>query len=239
MNLQTQQAVPVFMAVAATLSPLPQNDSADNAILADNTVRGLTHQSSCATELRGHQQEIKVPGFPSRLDMGDTALHLREMPRFTCRDFRDVWIEGWNVQISLGDFCSERATRDMARQFLRLHRTLRRDGELSEIDQSIWTFIGTQIDYARYCEDSAVPVYCQGVLISRKNGQAVVEWQDQTQSVLPSGFANQLSLVNEGESFMCEAKFIDSKLVVLRNVEPLFLPEEVDISWIKPFQPMA
>lgn len=239
MNLQTQPTIPFVMAVATTLSPMPQNANIDDAARSDNTGKGITHHSSCREKLQRYQQEITVRDFPCHLDIGNASLYLINIPKFVCKSFKTVWIEGWNIQIPIGDFCSEHATRDMARQFLRLHRTLHRDGELSEVDQGIWTFIGTQVDYARYCEDSAVPVYCQGVLISRKNGQAVVEWQDQTQSVLSGEFAGCLNLVDAGESFGCEAKFVDRKLVVLRNVEPLFLHGEVDTSWIKPFQPMA
>jgi hypothetical protein len=127
----------------------------------------------------------------------------------------------------------------MARQFVRLHQTLRRNGELSAADQEIWTFIGTQINYARYCEDSAAPVVCQGVLKSQKNGQAVVEWLDQSQTPVSGVFADRLRLVNIGESFTCKAKFINRKLVELSQVEPLFLPEVADISWIQPFLPTA
>jgi hypothetical protein len=82
-----------------------------------------------------------------------------------------------------------------------------------------------------------VPVFCQGVLKSRKEGRAVVEWLERSESQVAAEFVHQLGLVDVGQSFTCRAKFVDHKLVELRQVEPLFLPEAVDISWIKAFQP--
>lgn len=227
------------MSTAALASVSPQNPPASNPIVSGEEVRGLENPPlSCADQLRQYEPKVEVSDFPPYIEISDDlVLYFKRRPEFTLHHFKDVSIEGWDIRIPMEDFGSVRASREMARKFLQLLHKLERDGVLPDAERSTWSNIGSHIDYDRYCEDCAVPVYCQGFLRAKKNGVLRIEWLDQTESEITGSMAGQFSLVDIGEAFSCKVKFNDRVPVKIEDVKPLFLEERVDISWIQPFNP--
>jgi len=171
--------------------------------------------------------------MPLMLEIDEyVSIQLTERPSGVLRNYSEIYIKGWNISLPPEDFDFATTKREMTRQFLRLQRDVRADS-LTEKDRKTWSFIVDHINYAQYCDDTALPIDFQGILKSRKNGCVSVSWVNDEQNYLEGKLADRLSLINEGESFVCRVKFRDSKIVALYDVTPVSSSSQLDLSWIQ------
>lgn len=193
-------------------------------------------QTALSAEAIRHVSELPVRSdslLPRKVEIGDdVTLRLLDVPDVVLRNFSEIYIKGWDIRISPDRFEMLTVRRAMARQFLRLWRAVRM-GTLTECDQEVWGYIVDHIDYAKYCEDTAVPVEFQGVLESRKHGRIEIRWVDGETNSVEGALAERLKYVNEGEAFVCRVRFRDAKVVDLCDIAPI-TSESSDISWIHP-----
>ena len=168
------------------------------------------------------------------LDAG-LMLQLLQPPKFVWRNFTQPFIKGWEVRLPVEKLDLFNIKREMCRQFLRLqhHASL---GTLLGKDKETWNYIVENIDYAKYCEDTALPLALQGRLVRRKGQEATVCWMNDESDInfISHDFLERFKFINEGEYFTCKVKFSgDSQIKDIFDITPTSFPETVDTSWIQ------
>ena len=229
----TQLSALLTAATVNALSPVPVEQSFSS--LATGTYSDPVQVELTAAQKRD-VAEIPIHAdaeMPNQLEVDDgISVQLTELPRGVWRDYCEAFIIGWNVSVQPQDFNLATIKREMIRQFLRLQRSAKL-GALSGDDRETWGYIVDHINYAQYCEDTAVPVEFQGVLESRTNSRVGIRWVDGEFNELVGEQADRMKNVNAGESFVCRVKFRDSSVVEIRDVVPVRVPAHADISWIQ------
>ncbi len=230
----TQLSALLSVAAANVMSPVPSepifSSLATGAFSDSEQIELSAQQKRDVSEIPLHADAE----LPSKLEIDQTiTIQLTERPCGVWRNFREAHIKGWNVSVKPEDFNLASIKREMIRQFLRLQRTAR-IGALSGEDRETWGFIVDHINYAQYCEDTAVPVEFQGVLESRKNGRVSIRWVDGEYNELTGDLAARMKYINAGESFACRVKFKDSMVFEILDIAPVDVSAHADLSWIQP-----
>ena len=168
------------------------------------------------------QTRMQIPGT-------DAFISFKKPPRMTMRVAECVMIDDWGIRLSFNELSPESIQRRVVGQYLRLAEHARRQ-ILTDEERKFWNAIVSDSDYAAFCQQTAPMTAIGGIRIGAAKRDAVrVAWNGCDEEILTGVFAQQLSIVEDGEEFSARGKFIDGMLAALSNVTPLGKPTPIDL----------
>lgn len=197
-----------------------------------------TAEISDAEDIQEQLIKFEDEGWcPSHLEISDKVrLRMRQAPEVFLSYLTSTFkIPSWGVSISQASNLpiDQALVREMKRQFSRLAYAARRQA-LSKEDRELWRQMLQYFDYADYCEQTAPLMWTIGRRIKTTDGGVVIAWQSDEQEEVCGKLANDLSYINDGETFTALVKFRNFKLSEMREVTPIqpVHVESDDLSWI-------
>lgn len=231
---------PLKSVASVVLAAAPATGLADEMALnrSVSEIGSSTRQAEITMAAASNEMMLKVEleGWcPKSLDIPKQAkVRLFKEPELffapVAGEFR---IPDWDIVVKAEQSAIARLPLLMARQFMRLLRASQ-NGNLPESKLDVWQKILVAVDYGDYCEQTRPLTWTVGTRIKAVGGGVLVDWGDGETEELTGDFAEQLSIVEDGESFSALTKFVHTKLSEMRDVASIdgVSPDVDDLSWI-------
>ncbi len=160
---------------------------------------------------------------------GDSAfIRFKREPAVKMDVSRKILIPDWGVSLPIEKTTIENLRTAVVRQYVMLAEKSRQR-TLTEQDRIYWKQLLADSDYGDFCQRTAPSVRDSGRRIRAVEHGVEVVWSSGESEVLGLDFAKQLSIVEDGETFLARVKFIDYKLASLAEVTPLGKTAPVDL----------
>lgn len=160
---------------------------------------------------------------------GDSVfIRFKREPAVKMNVSRKILIPDWGVSLPIEKTTIENLRTAVVRQYVMLAEKSRRH-TLTEQDRIYWKQLLADSDYGDFCQRTAPSVRDSGRRIRAIGHGVEVVWSSGESEVLGPDFAKQLSIVEDGETFLARVKFIDYKLASLAEVTPLGKIAPVDL----------
>ena len=160
---------------------------------------------------------------------GDSAfIRFKREPVVKMNVSREILIPDWGVSLPIEKTTIDNLRTAVVRQYVMLAEKSRQH-TLTGQDRIYWKQLLADSDYGDFCQRTAPSVRDSGRRIRAIEHGVEVVWSSGESEVLGPDFAKQLSIVEDGETFLARVKFIDYKLASLAEVTPLGKISPVDL----------